>query len=42
MRERAALYRGRLEAAPRPDGGFAVSGVLLCGDAVAGAGEAPA
>jgi signal transduction histidine kinase len=42
MRERAALYSGRLEAAPRPDGGFVVSGVLLCGDAVAGAGEAPA
>jgi signal transduction histidine kinase len=42
MRERAALYSGRLEAAPRPDGGFMVTGVLRCGDAVAGAGEAPA
>jgi signal transduction histidine kinase len=42
MRERAALYSGQLEAAPRPDGGFVVSGVIPCGDAVPGAGEAPA
>ena len=41
MRERAALYSGRLEAAPRPDGGFVVSGVIPC-EATDGAAEAPA
>jgi signal transduction histidine kinase len=39
MSERAELYGGRLDAGPRPGGGFAVTAVLPYGDGVAAAGD---